>query len=454
MLGRFRALPFALAIMLILAGSANALEVQTATVVVNHGNGITRIYDTSARNVAEFLQEHGIEIGEGSVSPPKATPVTPGMFITINTPITVYLLITSANGTDFIERNVPAGTTVQEMVTAYSLGTGSQFIFDYSIRNNRISPFMTISMDLVEQITLSTYHEISYETHTEYAEDLFEGIERIYQEGITGTRRVVENTIFQGTEVIFNTVESDEVLSEPVDRIVLIGTLPLPTPSPTPAPTPTPTPVPTATPTATPTTTPTASPTATPTNTPRPTIRANLTATDTSQLTRALNTNAQPTEYTENWRNFNGDSFTFTRRLSMTATAYHAGPRCTNKYPCHPAFGITASGLPARVGVVAVDPRIIPLRTKVYIVGYGFAITADTGSGVHGNIIDLFFNTRDECIQFGRRSVTVYVIEQFPDNATALAALNAINPYCRLEYFHGTCCNGIDRWGNTRTPNR
>ena len=66
---------------------------------------------------------------------------------------------------------------------------------------------------------------------------------------------------------------------------------------------------------------------------------------------------------------------------------------------------------------MAVDPRVIPLGTKLYIESldntkdYGFAIAEDKGSAIKGNKIDLFFNTSAECKSFGRRNVKVYVLE-------------------------------------------
>ena len=73
--------------------------------------------------------------------------------------------------------------------------------------------------------------------------------------------------------------------------------------------------------------------------------------------------------------------------------------------------GITATGIPARHGVVAVDPNVIPLGSRLYIPGYGEAIAADTGGAIVGNQIDLCMESYDEAIQFGRRSVEVYVLE-------------------------------------------
>ncbi|WP_213974861.1 3D domain-containing protein, partial [Tepidanaerobacter acetatoxydans] len=64
-----------------------------------------------------------------------------------------------------------------------------------------------------------------------------------------------------------------------------------------------------------------------------------------------------------------------------------------------------------RVGVAAVDPKVIPLGTRVYVDGYGFARAEDTGGAIKGDKIDLFFNTSEETKRFGRRWVTVYVLK-------------------------------------------
>ncbi len=73
--------------------------------------------------------------------------------------------------------------------------------------------------------------------------------------------------------------------------------------------------------------------------------------------------------------------------------------------------GITATGMVAQHGVIAVDPRVIPLGTRVYIPGYGEAIAADTGGAIRGNRIDLCMNTYREAINFGRRNVEVYILD-------------------------------------------
>lgn len=72
--------------------------------------------------------------------------------------------------------------------------------------------------------------------------------------------------------------------------------------------------------------------------------------------------------------------------------------------------GITATGIRARHGVVAVDPNVIPLGTRVYIPGYGEAIAADTGGDIVGNRIDVVLEDYGSAMQFGRRIVDVYIL--------------------------------------------
>lgn len=105
----------------------------------------------------------------------------------------------------------------------------------------------------------------------------------------------------------------------------------------------------------------------------------------------------------------------YSKVISANATAYDASS--CGKSPSHPAYGVTATGMKAGYGVVAVDPSVIPLGSRLYIESadgsyiYGSAIAADTGGAIKGNRIDLCFNTRSEAISFGRRAVKVYVLK-------------------------------------------
>lgn len=96
------------------------------------------------------------------------------------------------------------------------------------------------------------------------------------------------------------------------------------------------------------------------------------------------------------------------RIVKMSASAYDPGPRSCGRY----ATGRTSLGLRAGHGVVAVDPKIIKLGSRLYIEGYGFAVAGDVGSAIKGRRIDLGFGSYREAIRFGRKNVNVHVLKK------------------------------------------
>lgn len=92
------------------------------------------------------------------------------------------------------------------------------------------------------------------------------------------------------------------------------------------------------------------------------------------------------------------------RVVYMEATAYHPTDG--------DGLGITATGTKAGRGTVAVDPDVIDLGSSVYVPGYGMAVATDTGGDIIGNRIDLCMEEFDECWEFGRRDVEVFVAEK------------------------------------------
>lgn len=95
------------------------------------------------------------------------------------------------------------------------------------------------------------------------------------------------------------------------------------------------------------------------------------------------------------------------RVMTAVATAYDPGP-----LSCGPnATGRTATGVRATKGIIAVDPRVIPLGTRVFVDGYGPAVAADTGGAIKGNRIDVCFDSRRDALNWGRRTVQVLIYE-------------------------------------------
>ena len=100
-----------------------------------------------------------------------------------------------------------------------------------------------------------------------------------------------------------------------------------------------------------------------------------------------------------------GDTYSYSQALSCTGYAY-----------CQPG-GITATGTAARQGAIAVDPSVIPLGSRLFVIAsdgsvvYGFATAEDTGGNINGHTVDLYYNSNSLCRSFGRRNVTVYVLD-------------------------------------------
>lgn len=105
---------------------------------------------------------------------------------------------------------------------------------------------------------------------------------------------------------------------------------------------------------------------------------------------------------TKNTVSRGGQVLRYSKVINVMATGYWADPSWSN--------GITATGVPARRGVVAVDPRVIPLGTRLYIPGYGVAIAADTGSAIIGAHIDLCFNHGTSAVDWGVHYLKVYIL--------------------------------------------
>lgn len=104
------------------------------------------------------------------------------------------------------------------------------------------------------------------------------------------------------------------------------------------------------------------------------------------------------------------DRGTFTRAkvVTMQSTAYLPSDGS--------GTGRTASGLQAKHGIVAVDPKVIKIGTLVFVEGYGLAVAADTGGAIKGNKIDVCIQSRSEAMKWGRRKVKVHI---FTDRHTA-----------------------------------
>lgn len=123
---------------------------------------------------------------------------------------------------------------------------------------------------------------------------------------------------------------------------------------------------------------------------------------ESNNINNSINTNESNSNGNNNNNNSNSSNETYLSTYTMDSTAYTGGT-------------LTATGLkpvrdPNGLSTIAVDPNVIPLGSKVFIPGYGYAIASDTGADIKGNRIDVYLNSNDECIAWGRKSVTVHIV--------------------------------------------
>jgi 3D (Asp-Asp-Asp) domain-containing protein len=320
--------------------------------------------------------------------------------------------------------NAQPGQTVHQVVEAISEQLNRDFTFDHTLYLTEVVPGMIV--EVYELFTVRSYAnlEIPYETHYIPTEKLPLNYQFIIIQGESGTLFVIdEMEILVGVEISRVRVY-EEVTAEPSDMYIAVGTGPLNLPVP---------------------------------ENPISILRELLPYINGSHTQTAAIENQhidilyglyqvggsriimpQNNEITinpmhvsnedfilpiffpgdephsfaveDNFIYVNGMAFEFNRQINMSATAYTADFANTGKRPGDRYFGITASGLTAQVGVVAVDRSVIPFFTLMYIEGYGFAIAGDTGSAVRGNVIDLYFETSAEVRQHGRQRRNVYIL--------------------------------------------
>ena len=342
-----------------------------STYLINDGDRVL-LHSTYATDPATILNEVGLPLGEEDT-------------------------YTTQKGTDFLEIRVQRKQLVTVLhrgrtiyATTYGESVGSLLSrlnlilqaddvlsvpHDTPTYNGMI---LTISKTSSTQETYSV--AIPFETTYCYDSTLAEGEEVVLTPGVDGQLLCTATVNYVDGKEVSRTILSEDVVRQPVNAVVAIGTYveqPQQTIMPTqPAPT-----------------------------QPAPTQPApKPTQPNVPSLPQGL---GMPVEGDGYITTSTGEVLKFAKKMTVTATAYS----------CNGEPGITYSGTPARVGAVASDPSVIPLGTKMYVVSndgayiYGTCVAEDIGGAIKGEMLDLYFNTFDECWIFGIRDCTVYILE-------------------------------------------
>jgi len=315
-------------------------------------NGVGTTYATSAVTVQEFLKEREISLTpRDTLSMGYKDILETGSRIELKRGFYVNVSIEGA-----VQRfKVSQNTTMGTFIRLFEQETNKPYHFSGSLVKI-LTPDETVFLTEYREATVVEEYEIPFETQRQETEELLKGTEILDQEGQPGKKINTYKVIYLGKEEHSRELISEVIETEPLPEITLIGVA-LPTPTPT----------------------------------PKPPVAVASTG----------NLGARASSTSE---------FSYSQVYTMTSTAYTAGPESTGKSPGSPGYGITASGMRVQPGVVSVDPRVIPLGTRLYVEGYGYSIAADTGGAIQGNKIDVYFEKLSDALNWGRRTVQVYVL--------------------------------------------
>lgn len=259
-----------------------------------------------------------------------------------------------------LKKDVPAGTVSDAL--AYldiKLEKNDELKVD---KDEELKDGMEIVINDVVYKEVTTKETVDYKTINKDTSTLYVGESSVDTYGVEGERTIVKKEKYVNGKKVSEEEISNKVTKKPVDEVILNGT------------------------------------------TERPTITMD-TNYGTIEVDEGLNTITDT----------NGNTLNYTDVITGSSTAYTAE-----------AGAICSTGRLARYGVVAVDPNMIPYGSILYIVSddgfvYGYAVAGDTGGFIYNGtntIVDLYFPTLDECVNYGRRGINVYVLSGVSEDAT------------------------------------
>lgn len=306
--------------------------------------------------VADAIKAAGLTLSKNdSVSFSREASLEPDMEIKI---ARFYTVNVNVKGNK-ITKEVPAGT-VANALEYLDIKLDKNDVVSVDI-NKEVTENMDIVINNVTYKDVKATESIAYNTKYQDSDDMYIGETSTIQAGVNGERTIVTREKYINGKLDSSSQVSNEITKQPVDEIIAQGT------------------------------------------------KEYVSQVYTNSGSISVNESANVLT------DVNGNQVNYTRVLTGSGTAYYA-----------PAGALTSTGRLARYGVVAVDPDIIPYGSIMYIVSndgqvvYGYAVAGDTGGALWAGtaIVDLYYNTYDECCQFGRRDVTIYVLEGVSEDIT------------------------------------
>jgi len=323
------------------------IEIVRAVKVELIADGALQSYLTPEKTVRAFFKAENVQVYEkDKLSVDLDAPVVSEMKMTIDRAVPVEVTADGKVETYLTpEKTVKAFFETENIVLnekdKLSLG------IDDSIQNGMKMTIVRVTSEIIEE-----KESIAFAVQENKDSTLLKGKSVVKQEGTQGEKKITKEVTYEDGVEVARVELSTEVVKDPVDKIVAIGTKVPPAPKP-----------------------------AAPVQTAKKPSSSSIVASRGGSVPSSLN---------------------YSKSFRVEATAYALD-------------GITATGTkPVRVeggwSTIAVDPRVIPLGTKVYIENYGYAVAEDTGGAIKGNKIDVYMNSRSAALSWGRRTVTIYIL--------------------------------------------
>ncbi|TAA69714.1 DUF348 domain-containing protein [Planococcus salinarum] len=322
---------------------------------------------TTSNTVEDILAKAGIEVTEHD----KVTPAL-NEEVDANTAISVEKAyeVTILDGLE--EKKVwSTSTTVADFLKQHKI-TLSDLDRVEKEMDELILPGSEVKVVRVEKVTDVVEDKVKFAKETKKDSSLLKGSEKVVQKGEEGLVEKTYEIVMENGKEVKRELKGEKVLKEAKKQVVAVGTKTVVASISRGADTKATAPAPKK---------------ATPAPAPKPAA----TSTKTTQ-TAAPVQSSEPSS---------------SREFYVSATAYTAF--------CTGCSGITATGINLKANphlkVIAVDPSVIPLGSKVWVEGYGYAIAGDTGGAIKGNKIDIFMPDRSAALAFGRKQVKIKILD-------------------------------------------
>ena len=329
-----------------------AVSITTSRQVKVQADGKTQKLEMKEGTVADALQKAGITLGEhDKVSPSLSTQLSSGMTVAVTRGYQVTIIDGETE-----KETVVYTDTVEGALKAAKISLSEEDRVEPSLEE-KIQDGCQIAVIRVSYEETEEREEIPYDTVYEDSADLYQGETQVKTAGVAGEKQVLYRELYENGQFVEKTVVSETVISEPVDQVILQGT-----------------------------------------KEPESQVESQPESSSDSQEAPSQETGGNT------FVDYNGNVVSYSSMLTGSATAY-----------CIPG-GTTSIGLPVQVGIVAVNPNIIPYGTRLYIASddfvYGYAVAGDTGGALMAGdaLVDVYYDTLEECYNFGRRDMNVYIL--------------------------------------------